>query len=160
MLSVFLHRRHALLRKVNKSVPGTRKTSRTVMGKLRYPHIWLQQLLRKAPGHTKLHQRTVCDIVTIVTPGGILVIGLMFVFSYSFIYFLSSTPSTSPSPHHSSLGGDWAHKATDPLPCPPQKVECPPKKLNADLNGGGAVFGVWFCLMRFTNGTGRDLRVI
>lgn len=34
------------------------------------------------------------------------------------------------------------------------------KKYNDDLDGDSAVFGGWFCLMRFANGTGRNLGTI
>lgn len=70
-------------------------------------------------GITNSYQRTVCDTVTVVTPGGILVIPLCF---FLLLHLLSLLhPPTPPSPHHSSTGGNWAHEAADPLP-PKKKV--------------------------------------
>lgn len=79
-----------------------------------------------------------------MTPGGILVMPPTFVyFLFLCIHFLPSL--------HSSIGGNWAHKVPDPFP--------PTKSINVDLNGDVAIFGVWFYLMRFSNGSGRDLGI-
>lgn len=53
--------------------------------------VWQELLLYKAPGHARIYQRTVCGMVILVTPAGILAVPLTFIFPFSAFAFCSTS---------------------------------------------------------------------